>query len=246
MKKKLFILLMSLMMVFAFAACGSSSEEPAEEEQAAVETPEEAVSGGWEVDLETAAVELPEEVQEAFDKAVQQLDGNDLTPIAYFSKQIVAGTNYQILCRSLPVVENPIPKLQVVVIYADLEGDAEITNIADFNIADYTDNDGADLHAEEVTGGWEVPEDYTQAELPDHVKAVFEKSIEQVGGSTFTPMAYLGSQIVAGTNYAVLVEGELATEEPVKNIQVATIYEDLDGNVELTNICTLDPASFNQ
>ena len=246
MKKKLFLLLMSLMMVFAFAACGNSSQEPAGEETAATEAAEEPMTGGWEIDTEAVAVELPEEVQAAFKKAVEQLDGNDLTPLAYFSKQIVAGTNYQILCRSLPVTENPVPKLQVVVIYADLEGNAEITNIADFNIADYTEGDGADLHAEDVTGGWEVPEDYTKAELPDQVKAAFEKGIEQVGGSTFTPMAYLGSQVVAGTNYAVLVEGELASQEPVNNIQVAVVYEDLDGNVELTNICTLDPADFNQ
>ena len=252
MKKSVFILFMCLMMVFAFAGCGGSSEEAAEEgtaaaeETTAAEAAEEPVTGGWEIDTEAEAVELPEEVQAAFEKAVEQLDGNDLTPLAYFSKQIVAGTNYQILCRSLPVTENPIPKLQVVVIYADLEGNAEITNIADFNIADYTDNDGADLHAEDVAGGWEVPEDYTQAELPDQVKAAFEKGIEQVGGSTFTPMAYLGSQVVAGTNYAVLVEGELASQEPVSNIQVAVIYEDLDGNAELTNICTLDPADFNQ
>ncbi len=116
MKKKLFLLLMSLMMVFAFAACGSSSEEAAEEETTAAETSVESISGGWEIDLESAAAELPEEVQEAFNKAIQQLDGNDLTPIAYFSKQIVAGTNYQILCRSLPGTENPIPKRQVVVI----------------------------------------------------------------------------------------------------------------------------------
>ncbi len=244
MKKKLFLLLMSLVMVFAFAACGNSSEEQAEEETTAAEAAEEPVTGGWEIDTEAAAVELPEEVQAAFEKATKKLDGNDLTPLAYFSKQIVSGTNYQILCRSLPVTENPVPKLQVVVIYADLEGNAEITNFTDFNIADYTEGDGADLHAEDVAGGWEVPEDYTKAELPDQVKAAFEKGIEQVGGSTFTPMAYLGSQVVAGTNYAVLVEGELASQEPVSNIQVAVIYEDLDGNAELTNICTLDPADF--
>ena len=246
MKKRVIVLFMSIMMVFAFAACGSSSEEPAEEETTAAEASEEQMAGGWTIDTAAEAAELPEEVQEAFEKAAEGLDGNDLTPLAYFSKQIVAGTNYQILCRSLPVTENPVPKLQVIVIYADLEGNAEILNIADFNIADYTDNDGADLRSEDVTGGWEVPEDYTKGTLPDNVKAAFEKGIEQVGGSTFTPMAYLGSQVVAGTNYAILMEGELASQEPVSNIQVAIVYEDLDGNAELTNICTLDPADFTE
>lgn len=246
MKKLIFVLLMCMMMTVAFAGCGSSaSEEQAADETVAADT-EAAMSGGWEVYADAEAVELPESVQDAFDKGTEQLDGNDLTPMAYFSKQIVAGTNYQILCKSVPVTENPVAKLQVVVIYQDLDGNAEITNIADFDIAKYTDNDGADLRSEEVTGGWEVPEDYTKAPLPENVQAAFDKGIEQVGGSTFTPMAYLGSQVVSGTNYAVLMESELASEDPVKNIQVAIVYEDLEGNVELTNICTIDPAEFNE
>ncbi|MDO4870023.1 MAG: hypothetical protein Q4A65_07070 [Bacillota bacterium] len=237
--KKLLILIMTIAMAMCFAGCGSSQTEETAE-------PEEAVSGGWEVVAEPADAGLPEDVQNAFDAATENMTGNELTPIAYFSKQIVSGTNYQILCQSMPAVEEPIPELQVAVIYQDLEGNAEITNIADFDIANYSDNDGADVGREEVTGGWEVPEDYTQAELPDNVREAFEKAIEQVGGSTFTPMAYLGSQVVAGTNYAVLMEGELASQEPVSNIQVAIVYEDLDGNAELTNICTLDPADFTQ
>ena len=32
----------------------------------------------------------------------------------------------------------------------------------------------------------------------------------------------------------------------MKNIQVAIVYEDLEGNVELTNICTIDPAEFTE
>ena len=97
MKKSVFILFMCLMMVFALAGCGGSSEEAAEEETAAAEettaaeAAEEPTTGGWEIDTEAEAVELPEEVQAAFEKAVEQLDGNDLTPLAYFSKQIVAG-----------------------------------------------------------------------------------------------------------------------------------------------------------
>ena len=99
--------------------------------------------------------------------------------------------------------------------------------------------------SETMTGGWELFANEANA-LPEDVQAAFDKATETFTGSELKPVAYVASQVVAGTNYAVLVEGELASQEPVSNIQVAVIYEDLDGNVELTNICTLDPADFNQ
>ena len=57
-------------------------------------------------------------------------------------------------------------------------------------------------------------------------------------------MAYLGSQVVAGTNYALFCHSTLVTAEPLSSIQVVTIYEDLEGNCSINNICTLDLATF--
>ncbi len=93
-------------------------------------------SGGWElVDHEAAA--LPAEVQTAFDKAVETYTGSQLKPVAFMARQIVAGNNYMILCQALPAVENPAPVYQMVVIYADLEGNASITHVENLNLADY-------------------------------------------------------------------------------------------------------------
>jgi hypothetical protein len=36
------------------------------------------------------------------------------------------------------------------------------------------------------------------------------------------------------------------TQEPVTSLQLVTVYEDLDGNASITNICTLDPAAYNK
>ena len=246
MKKILIMLLMLLMstaLVVAFAGCGGSSEEAQTEEPAAAEEDGQ-LSGGWTVYADSSAVELPEPVKTAFEKATENLVGNEFTPLAYMSKQVVAGKNYQILCKSVMTTSDPEPSLQVLVVYMDLDGRAEVSNITDFEIGTYTDNSGADVGEAHLAGGWEVAEDYTKGELPEEVKAVYEKAIQQIDGSNFTPMAYLGSQVVAGTNYAVMVEDETTAEEPVRNIQVLTIYEDLNGKVELSNICTLLPAEF--
>lgn len=244
MKKKLIMLIVCTAMMIAFAGCGGSGNGEPENRTEAAENGGQ-LAGGWMVYADGDAAVLPDEVQTAFDKATEKLTGSEFVPLAYISRQIAERSNYQILCRATEVTADPVPTLQVLVIGQDPEDSVDVLNIADFDISRYTDSDGADIGNARLDGGWEVPEDYTKSELPEEVKAVYEKAIQQVGGSTFTPMAYLGSQVVAGTNYAVLVEGELASDDPVSNIHVVTIYEDLEGNVELTNICTLDPAEFN-
>ena len=93
-------------------------------------------SGGWELVDNKAAV-LPAEVQTAFDKAVEKYTGSQLKPVAYLARQIVAGNNYMILCQSLPAVTDPDSVYQMVVIYADLEGNASITHVENLNLADY-------------------------------------------------------------------------------------------------------------
>lgn len=91
------------------------------------------ITGGWKI-IPHGAAELPEDAQTAFNKAVEQLDGADYTPVALLGTQIVAGTNYCILCAIAPVVPNPETHYALVYIYADLEGGAAITNVADLDI----------------------------------------------------------------------------------------------------------------
>ena len=84
--------------------------------------------GGWEtVPAEAAA--LPAEAQAAFDKAMDGLVGANYTPVALLATQLVAGTNYCILCQITAVVPDAVPAWALVYIYADLQGNARITNI---------------------------------------------------------------------------------------------------------------------
>ena len=113
-----------------------------------------------------------------------------------------------------------------------------------FNIGDYTQGEGAEAAAEPVAGGWQVAEDYTTAEIPKEAFEAYDAATAQLDGNELHPMAYLGSQLVAGTNYALLCHSTTVTAQPVSSIQVVTVYEDLDGNAQVSNICTLDLASF--
>lgn len=85
--------------------------------------------GGWETVAHQGATLPDGEAQAAFEKAVESLDGAAYTPVALIGKQIVAGTNYCVLCQITPVVPDAKPAWALVYIYADLQGNAEVTNV---------------------------------------------------------------------------------------------------------------------
>ena len=197
--------------------------------------------GGWTIyDGETAA--LPEEVQTAFDSASKELLGNKLVPVAYLGSQVVAGTNDAILCKSTPVTLNPETKLVVVILYRDLEGNAKITHISDFAL---TASEEEATPAEQLAGGWAIPQEYAVITLPDDPAAAFAKAKEGFVGNSLEPIAYLGSQVVAGTNYAILCHSTLATNPPVSSIQLVIVTVDPEGNATFGDIRTLNIADYN-
>ena len=236
MIKKILAVAFAMMMVFCFAACGSS--ESAEEPDVTEATEVEAMSGGWEVVSEPAEAQLPDEVQTAFENFEGNY-GDDLIPMAYYGYQVTEGMNYGLLCKSKK--DNG---LQTLVMHENTDGNVDDAIINTFSISDYTQSEGADVTAEAVDGGWQVAEDYTTAEIPKEAFEAFDAATQEFVGNDLHPMAYLGSQVVAGTNYAFLCHSTLVTADPVSSIQVVTVYEDLQGNAEITNICTLDLASF--
>lgn len=63
-------------------------------------------------------------------------------PIALLGTQVVAGTNYCLLCRSTPVVPDAVSHYTLMYIYADLEGGAEILDMVDLDIAAMLDRAG--------------------------------------------------------------------------------------------------------
>ena len=116
--KKITAVLMILALVLALCAATVSAEE---------------IDGGWEIPV-TEANALTEEAQAAFDKATEKLMGANYTPVALLATQIVAGTNYCILCQATAVVPDAKPYWTLLYLYADLEGNVEILNIYDLYI----------------------------------------------------------------------------------------------------------------
>ena len=96
----------------------------------------EMLAGGWMMNAGDPSLEANPDVRTALDKALEGLVGANYEGVAYLADQVVAGMNYLIFCRTTPVVPDPVPSFTVVRVYADLEGNAELTDVTDVNISD--------------------------------------------------------------------------------------------------------------
>ena len=71
------------------------------------------------------------EAQAAFDKAMEGLVGVNYVPVELLGTQVVAGTNYRILCNATGVYPGAEPYQAIVTIYQDLDGNAKILEITE-------------------------------------------------------------------------------------------------------------------
>lgn len=97
------------------------------------ETADAAETGGWTV-AENTYSSVPAEAREALEKALSQTAGTSVNPVALLDTQVVAGTNYSILCKTAPVVPNAEETFQIVHVYQDLSNNSEITGYVPFSI----------------------------------------------------------------------------------------------------------------
>ena len=98
--------------------------------------------------------------------------------------------------------------------------------------------------AEGMTGGWTPSAD---PEVTEELKALFDKGTETLTGMSYVPVAYLGSQVVAGTNHAFLCRAVTAypgTLDIEPAYALVYLYEDLSGNVSILCIADFDIGSL--
>lgn len=179
-----------------------------------------------------------------FNEAYEALDGVDVTPIALLATQVVAGTNYQFLCTKTVTSANAATSLIVVTVYVDLSGKASVINEADFDATKLLEENATVTVEEGITGGWETVGDVNYS-LPIIASSAFDKAKGEMVGSAIEPIAYLGSQIVSGTNYLMVCKSTPTTPDAASTLKLVVVYEDLDGNASFLQITDIDPAAFN-
>ena len=97
--------------------------------------------------------------------------------------------------------------------------------------------------AEPVMGGWSVSENN---EITEENRAVFDKATQTLLGVNYEPIALLGTQVVAGTNFCFLCRTTVVYPDAVPQLALVYIYLDLEGNATVTNVSELDIAGFAQ
>ena len=194
--------------------------------------------GSWQANKKASAVKLPKAVQKAFNKATKKYTGVTFTPMAYFGEQVVAGTNYALICKATTVTAKPTISLKKVTIFVNLKGKAKITGVKNFNLASYA-KDKAYV-VSNAPGSWLVPKNHSVAtDMPKAAVRAFNKATKNFDGNQLEPIAYLGKQLVSGTNYMFLCHGKTITKEPVNLIQVVTVNKNLTGKAEIMSIYSL-------
>ena len=95
-----------------------------------------------------------------------------------------------------------------------------------------------------LSGGWTPSADPA---VTKELKTLFEKGTETLTGADYIPVAYLGSQVVAGTNHAFLCQAVTAYPgalESAPAYAMVYLYEDLSGNVTILSIADFDVGSL--
>ncbi len=92
-----------------------------------------------------------------------------------------------------------------------------------------------------LVGGWANAADPA---VTEERQAIFEKGMEGLVGVAYTPVAYLGSQVVAGTNHCFLCQGTVVYPDAEPSWYLVYLYEALDGSVTLMSIVDFDFGSL--
>lgn len=231
MKRILSILvsLVLLMSAFLFAGCGKQNEQNPPDDGP--------LCGGWQVTDLAETYAIPDAAKTAFEAMRGTMVGSTFMPVAYLGSQVANGTNYAFLCNVTPVTPDGKTSVEIVKFSFDADKGPNFGDSKAINIADYTEEKAIDF--EQLPGGWDCTE-AAGGSLDENAKEAFDKAMEGMAGVSYEPILQLGTQIVAGTNYAILCKATSVTAEPVTKLAVLIIYADLEGNASLNTICPFE------
>lgn len=90
-----------------------------------------------------------------------------------------------------------------------------------------------------AVGSWAAAEN---TEITPDELAVFDKATEGLMGVKYEPVLLLGTQVVAGTNYAFLCKGTVVYPDALPYWYILYVYQDVQGNVKVLDVENLELA----
>ena len=86
-------------------------------------------------------------------------------------------------------------------------------------------------------GGWKHS---AEPAVTEDMQAIFDKGLDGLVGVSYTPVAYLGSQVVAGTNYCFLAQATVVYPGAEPSYKLVYLYQNPEGEVSVLHIADLD------
>lgn len=94
-----------------------------------------------------------------------------------------------------------------------------------------------------LLGRW-IPTEGDPTQIPEEVLTAFAKATEDLEGCTYTPVALLAAQVVAGTNYCLLCQTQIVTPDAPIGYALVYLYAALDGSAHLQKVQEIDFCAF--
>ena len=199
------------------------------------------VLGGWQT-YETYEERVKEKELKIFEKAMEGITGVFYVPLRVLASQPVSGMNYAFLAQGITTTAIPSIDYYVIIIYVDTEGNEDIKAINMLKVPEIeTKEEGSDS----LLGSWMVFKADEKEKISDtKIQKSFEKATAQQKDLKVLPLQLLATQLVNGTNYMALCYGEPVEDASKGDLCIVEWYEDLKGNVSLSDIRHLNLAYY--
>lgn len=228
MKKKILVLVLLLVVTIGLTGCAKKDDKKKDDKKVAE----------WTIVYDNGKQALPKIASKAFKNATKKYTGETLEPVALLGTQVVNGTNYMILCKSVTATAEPVTSYKIVVVYNSLKDKASIKSVKDFDVKKYF-NKEINLDNEVLEGGYTVYNKVTTNIAEEELK-IFNTASETLTGATYLPITVLGKQ---DKNYAYLTVGTATVPDAISNISVVTVTNN-DNKIEISKIANIDLKDF--
>ena len=94
---------------------------------------------------------------------------------------------------------------------------------------------------EQLAGGWAHSE---SCEITESQREMFDTAMKNLDGVSYAPMAYLGSQVVAGTKHCFLARAAVVVPDAEPYYALVFITEGLDGDISILDIENINLSDF--
>jgi len=175
----------------------------------------EPVSGGWSPRLKLSEIKNDKAAQAALKVAQEHFDGVKLKALGVLGTQVVAGTNYCILCYGTTVTLEPKPGLYKVYVYEDLKGNAEIDHVDELKLKN------------KPTGGWKLTSAKKDLTLESAAKTALKKATAKLVGASYKALAVLG-RAKNSDGFALLCKKTLSDAAATTGLVVVTLRKSGD------------------